>query len=152
VKDLACLARGLLVQALREGRRVAVTLKGTSLEPLLTAGDVVILEAANPRLLRPGDLVMFDGGEGLTAHRLLRTARFGGIVWVQTAAERAQQPDPWIRRSAIIGRAAGIRPPDPTGLRRSLPGRWECRWWAWKTQIRCLGHRAREILGRFACG
>jgi len=151
VKDLAGPARQLLTQALHEGRRVAVRLKGASLEPLLCSGDVVLLEAAEPRLLGPGDLVVFEGEEGLIAHRLLRTARGKRDVWVQTAAERAQHPDPWVRRSAIIGRVAGIRPDASTGPRRRLPGRWGRRFWAWRTRIRCLVHRARACLDRCAC-
>jgi signal peptidase I len=142
------LARHLLIQTLRSGRRVAVTLTGTSLEPLLRAGDVVLLEAVDPRSLRPGEITVFDGGKGFVAHRLLRTRRSARHVWIQTAGERAAMPDRWIRETKVIGRAVAIRPQGAAGEERPAPGRWGRRLWAWRTRIRCLRHRTREFLCR----
>jgi signal peptidase I len=141
-------ARDLLAQALRSGRRVAVTLRGSSLEPLLRSGDVVLVEAVDLCGIRPGEIMVFDAGDGFVAHRLLRMRQSARRVWVQTAGQRAEIPDAWIRGTSVIGRAVALRPRGAVGGDRPVPGRWSGRLWAWRTRIRCLRRRTREFLSR----
>jgi hypothetical protein len=141
-------ARDLLMETLRSGRRVAVRVTGTSLVPLCRAGDVVLVEAADPRSLRPGEITVFDAGRGFVAHRLLRIRQSAGHVWVQTAAERAAIPDGWTRGTKVLGRAVAIRPQGDASRELPVPGRYGRRLWAWRTHIRWLRHRTRAFLCR----
>lgn len=56
----------------QRGRRVTVTVTSTSMEPMLRAGDRIVVEGVAPSELRYGDIVVFDSPLcGLVVHRLM---------------------------------------------------------------------------------
>jgi hypothetical protein len=141
--------RELLKQFLQRGQRVAFKVKGISLNPLLLPGDSFLLEKVDPERLRAGELVVFEGSDGFTVHRILRKRWCARNAWFQTAGQRARIPDPWIPGTDIIGRAVEIGQGSSANKRRDVPGRWAGTLWAWRIQIQCLLHRLRERLIRF---
>jgi hypothetical protein len=52
-------------------RPVTVTVSGHSMEPVLSEGDRVEVVRAEPRRLRPGQMVVFRRGAEVVIHRLL---------------------------------------------------------------------------------
>lgn len=46
------------IQALREGKTVAITPKGSSMEPKISSGDKVTLVPCDPLTLQHGDIVL----------------------------------------------------------------------------------------------
>ena len=143
------LTQELLRHCLQRGQRVTFKVRGISLNPLLLPGDSFLLERVDPERLRAGELVVFEGGDGLTVHRILRKRWRARSIWFQTAGQRARIPDPWIPGTEIIGRAVEIRHGSSANRRRDVPGRWTGALWAWRTQIQCLLHRLCECLSRF---
>ena len=63
----------LLRQALlKRGKRVVVKVASNSMEPVLLAGDLIVIEGASPSELRRGDIVVFASPvAGLVVHRLM---------------------------------------------------------------------------------
>ncbi len=61
--------REVLIQLLKEGRTAEVPASGISMYPLLHPGDVLTVE---PRLPEVGEIGVFDNGEVLISHRLLK--------------------------------------------------------------------------------
>ena len=143
------MTRELLRHSLQRGQRVAFEVKGISLNPLLRPGDSFLLEQVDPERLRAGELVVFEGSDGLTVHRILRKRWRARSTWFQTAGQRARIPDPWIPGTEIIGRAVEIRHGSSANRRRDVPGRWTGALWAGRIQIQCLLHRLCERLSRF---
>jgi phage repressor protein C with HTH and peptisase S24 domain len=96
---------------LRSGGRERLTLRGDSMAPTFTAGDVLEV-APLDGAPRPGEVVVAAHGGVLVAHRVLRVD--GSAVWLRGDAARAA--DPPLPIGAVIGRVVGSR--RRMGLRR----------------------------------
>jgi phage repressor protein C with HTH and peptisase S24 domain len=87
---------------LRAGGRERLTLRGDSMAPALTAGDVLDVAPLDGAPL-PGDVVVATRAGMLVAHRVLRVD--GGAIWLRGDAARAA--DPPLPLGAVIGRVVG---------------------------------------------
>lgn len=67
----------LCVQVLADGHSVRFQATGTSMHPAIRDGDWVTVEPVQAVSLRPGNVLLYRGMRGLTAHRL---------VWVDSKA------------------------------------------------------------------
>lgn len=107
-------------------RPVSILVRGRSMEPFLTEGDRVEAVAVSRKLLRPGDLLVFEKGGEATVHRLLALRRGGflekgdgqgtgsWLPWpkrigrVVALSRKGRRVDlllpPWPRRMAFLGR------------------------------------------------
>jgi hypothetical protein len=97
--------------------RLSVT--GSCMEPLLRAGEKVVLARRAPRL---GDIVLTRSVKGLRLHRLVfAPPALRGVVW-RTKADRALLLDPAIARADVLATVVAIegRPGVVRNRRRAL--------------------------------
>lgn len=80
-----------------------------SMAPLIAPGDEVIVAAAPPEALRPGDLVVAAAPGGpFVVHRLVAIRREGEQVQVVTKGDRSAAPDPVWPAEAVVGRVVAV--------------------------------------------
>ena len=87
-------------------------IKGTSMEPALHAGDVVLLKGVPLSDVRVGDIVAYDapaaasgvsGGSKVILHRVVKTQVDGGALVLNTKGDNSDI-DPWsVRASEFRG-------------------------------------------------
>lgn len=109
----------MVAEQLRDGERVQFVARGSSMWPLVASGSRVEVEPCPPSLVRPGDLVAFEGDRGVVIHRLIE--RKGDLLVCQGDARAS--PDPPVVPAKVLGRARVIdRPRGP--LRWPAPRSW----------------------------
>jgi signal peptidase len=88
-----------------------VVLSG-SMEPYMSAGDVVIVESVRPRNLRVGDVITFErGGDVPTTHRVIERIQDENGLGLRTMGDANEDPDAGVVRPAeVIGRVAFVIP------------------------------------------
>lgn len=80
-----------------------------SMAPLLLPGDEVIVAAAPPETLRPGDVIVAAApGRPFVVHRLVALRREGDGFWLVTRGDRSGTPDPAWTAEAIVGRVVAV--------------------------------------------
>lgn len=100
---------GLALKALlAAGRRASVVTEGTSMRPCLQAGDTVMLEAAGPDELVPGDLIAFFQNGHLVVHRYGGWVRKEGARWLRQKGDN-QEGYGLVPADALVGRACAIQ-------------------------------------------
>ncbi|MBI5653986.1 MAG: signal peptidase I [Chloroflexi bacterium] len=90
----------------RTERPQTITIVGASMLPLLRAGDRVIVEPRQQ--IQPGAIVVFQQGDQLIAHRVLRIEDRAGQVVLTTKGDATWHLDPPVRADAILGCAVAI--------------------------------------------
>lgn len=120
------LARGksrLAGHLLEQGARVPIEVRGGSMSPLIREGDQVLIEKIPAAELKPGDVVLFETGNGWVLHRFLcRSLPKEAGVWFakgDSVVRRRQR----VNESSVLGRAVRVE-----GSR----GRRELGAWRWK--------------------
>lgn len=82
---------------------------GPSMEPSISIGSAIILDAVPSSELAVGDVVSLRSGAGraIFTHRIIRLADRDGERWLETQGDANDAPDPSITpASAVIGRVA----------------------------------------------
>jgi signal peptidase I len=87
----------------RAGRGGAVRVRGRSMEPTLSEGQVLAIEFA-PERLRCGDMLVFRQVDYLVVHRLLGRARRGGGRCYRTRGDGLPGLDPPVEPRRVVGR------------------------------------------------
>ena len=72
-------------------------------------GDVLRIEHATADRIQPGDVILYDAGGRLIAHRFVRSAFDNGIVHLITRGDSHWWTDPPIASAQLLGRVIGIR-------------------------------------------
>ena len=109
----------LLLALLDRGKQVRIAVGGTSMEPVICNGDVVILAAAPAEAICRGDLLLCRTSTGgLVLHRLMRAfgARSSGRL-LQTRGDAMLRLDLPVREQDVLARAIAVE--------RSIDGRVE---------------------------
>ena len=88
-----------------------VVLSG-SMEPYMSAGDVVIVESVRPRNLRIGDVITFErGGDVPTTHRVIERIQDENGLALRTMGDANEDPDAGVvRPTEVVGRVAFVIP------------------------------------------
>jgi signal peptidase len=66
---------------------------GRSMEPTLSAGDVVVIQDADPASIRVGDIILFQHGETRVVHRVISINQAQGEFTFTTQGDAAQVTD-----------------------------------------------------------
>ncbi len=117
--DLSTL-RTMLQDSLAKGQKPRLTVTSNSMAPLFWTGDQVMLEAAMPDQLHPGDIITITDESGLLTHRIW-TIQDNGFI---TRGDHMLAFDALCPPEAIVGRVIGC-----TNQRRVLSlqtgsGKW----------------------------
>jgi signal peptidase I len=62
------------------GNRVRIRVRGNSMFPFLYEGDEVLLEQVGAKVIKSGDIVLAQWGNGYVLHRVVRLVR--GTIWL----------------------------------------------------------------------
>lgn len=93
-----------LTDALKRRGRTTVIVRGRSMYPLIRNGGRVVVEPVAYDELQTGDIVVFDNGEELVCHRLLRKAN--RECWFKgDTVLRSDTPVAWPR---VLGRVTHL--------------------------------------------
>src|SRR5262249_41661170 len=104
----------VLVDCLQAFPDVRFTVSGRCMEPALTEGEKVVVEGADRRTPRFGDVVLFRHPAGLRLHRLVFAA---GRAW-RTKADRARGLDPAPPAADVLGTVVAVEGRPNARLRR----------------------------------
>lgn len=93
-----------------------LTVKSGSMEPILSVGDVIIIEPISRQDLEVGDVVVFykPGTDQLIVHRVIRKTEQG----IYTRGDANPGIDPWspVPYENVVGRWTGLKIPSWTGI------------------------------------
>jgi signal peptidase I len=87
--------------------RVCLRVQGSSMLPWVRPGDMVFVESAASEEVRCGDVVLFERGGRLFAHRLI--GKRGDLSGFITKGDAHPNADPCLPASALLGRVARIQ-------------------------------------------
>jgi signal peptidase I len=118
------------------GKEIQVEVRGTSMTPLLAAGDRVSLKLLEPGKLQTGDLMAFRQGPNLVIHRFITKKYVNGAWWFCQKGDHASAWS-WVPEDRVLGQAVMIR---SSGRSLDLT-RWP---WTWLNP--CMGLAARAWL------
>jgi len=97
------IARKMILEALARRKAVRLAFEGNSMNPLLEAGDVILVGAPS-RFPRPGDVVLYLSGGVFVAHRVIRRRRAGEAASVQVKGDFT----PGGLENLPVGRVLGV--------------------------------------------
>jgi signal peptidase I len=107
---------------LADGESVRLPVRGTSMHPTIDSGASIVVRACRVSAMRVGDIVVYESGDRVVCHRLLRRRRTPDGWRVLTGGDAVRLPGAWVPASALIGRVTAI---EAHGRRRRLDDRRE---------------------------
>ena len=117
----------ILRRWLAEGRLARLPLSGLSMEPTMSPGVHLVLEACAPDAIRAGDVVVYEDASGLICHRVLRRRLTADAPVLLTKGDRLRVPPAWVAATSVVGRVVALETPEGD---RALTGPRE-RWRAY---------------------
>jgi signal peptidase len=103
---------GALAALVREGLRqqgyVRLRLQGNSMWPTIPAGSLVEVESIGTAGIRLGDIVVWQSGGDLIAHRVVHRVRDGATLGLVTKGDNASAADQGLAPSAVLGRVVSV--------------------------------------------
>ena len=108
LKAIQLTANDLICDHLRAGRSLCFTMSTSSMRPALAPGDKVLVSAALPDELRPGDIVVRKVANARIAHRLIGSYTSGNEIHLITKGDNAlKADDPW-QATQLVGKVIAI--------------------------------------------
>lgn len=99
-----------LHERIRERGHIVLRIVGGSMGPWFVPGDFIVVREVKPSKVRCGDVVVFQRGGLLIAHRVINAlgaAPTGELRW-KTKGDSAERCDPVVFERELIGRAAFV--------------------------------------------
>ncbi len=93
-------------RVLKGGLNVRVPVRGSSMFPLLSTGDSVIV--TSPDNLKEGDIILFRDRENLVCHRLVRIINQEGEVYYITRGDALFSTDRPVMAKDVIGKVIDV--------------------------------------------
>jgi len=81
---------------------------GTSMVPAIHPGDVLSIQAVDPKEVSLGDIVVYARAHVLVVHRIVRTSHGLSEPYLVTRGDRLLRDDPPILPGELLGRVASI--------------------------------------------
>ena len=107
----------LAAEVLRSSGRLRLRVTGTSMLPAVWPGDVLEVHRESTAEVLPGQLVLFERGGRLVAHRAVEKVRREGQTLLVTRGDRLEQTDPPVSPEELLGRVTWVQ----RGHRRLRP-------------------------------
>lgn len=99
----------ILVGLLEAGYSLRLTAKGTSMNPLIREGDVVLIDPIGSQLPKPSEIVFFINKQGdLVLHRVLKRWKKDDKVLYLLKGDQVANTDGIYVQAKIIGRLKAI--------------------------------------------
>jgi signal peptidase I len=106
---LARALNALVRQALQERGLVCICLHGDSMWPAIPAGSVVDVQRISAADIRLGDVVVWQKGPDLIAHRVVQKVRSDAALLLRTRGDNCADCDQLLSPQQVLGRITGIR-------------------------------------------
>ena len=97
-----------VARALAARSRVRLRAFGTSMIPWIRPGDLLLIEPAPFAQICAGDVILYQRGDRLFIHRVLRRARFDARPHLVTKGDSVPHPDAPVSDSEFLGRVVSI--------------------------------------------
>lgn len=104
-------ANALVYDQLRAGRSFCFTMSTSSMRPALAPGDRVIVSAALPSELRPGDIVVRRLADAWIAHRLIRSYASDNEIYLITKGDDSLTADDAWEATQLVGKIIAVERP-----------------------------------------
>jgi peptidase S24-like protein len=104
---LETVAPEFVSQMLRRCGRALIRVAGTSMLPAIRPSDVLLVRTAEIAMVIPGDVVLFEAGQRLFAHRVIRAASRGGPPVLITRGDMHWHDDAVVSAAQLLGRVEG---------------------------------------------
>jgi len=140
---LARALNALVRQGLEERGQVCLRLHGDSMWPTIPAGSVVDVQEISAADIRLGDVVVWQQGADLIAHRVVQKVRSDGTLLLRTRGDNCTNCDHLLSPQEVLGRVTTIRqgqatPRGATGQQRLEAVVWVS-WWHVRSFLSSLG-------------
>jgi len=104
------LATEVIVGLLREGRSVRFKARGRSMYPTIRDGEIITINPIAPSLLKAGDIILYDSGGSLIAHRIARINQGdGNKVEFIVRSDTTGDCDETVALRQILGKVVCVR-------------------------------------------
>ncbi|MGA9773950.1 MAG: S24/S26 family peptidase [Blastocatellia bacterium] len=108
LKAIQLTANALICDHLRAGRSLCFTMSTSSMRPALAPGDKVLISAALPDQLRPGDIVVRKIADAHIAHRLIGSYTADNEIHLITKGDNALKADDAWQATQLVGKVVAI--------------------------------------------
>ena len=115
---------------LAEGNEVLLRTAGLSMGHAIRGGEAVVIRAVPERAIRFGDILVFERGDQLVCHRVLRVRRTSAGREFVTKGDPVLGFDEPIPYSAVLGRVVRVKWPGGDFRLDTWRGRWSNRFLA----------------------
>lgn len=106
---LARALNALVRQGLQERGHVCLRLHGDSMWPTIPAGSVVDVQEISTADIRLGDVVVWQQGADLIAHRVVQKVRSDAALLIRTRGDNCANCDHLLSPQQVLGRVTTIR-------------------------------------------
>ncbi|MGD2147791.1 MAG: S24/S26 family peptidase [Anaerolineae bacterium] len=109
-------------EILERGSALRFQASGDSMRPFIRSGDILVVEPAEARGVRAGDVVLVRQGERLLVHRVV-AAPLDSADALTVKGDAHLMPDPPLRRDQVLGKVTAVqRAGTDVAVCRGLPG------------------------------
>ncbi len=108
-------------EALKSGHTMRYKALGGSMAPFIKDGSVLTVKP-NKRIFI-GDIILYKGGGGLIAHRVIRKRKVGGRAFLITKGDNLGYRDALVSSSEILGKVVVMESGERRIQMDSIPGR-----------------------------
>lgn len=115
---------------LAEGNEVLLRTAGLSMGHAIRAGEAIVIRAVPERDIRFGDILVFERGEQLVCHRVVRTRTRGEGREFVTKGDPVLGLDEPVPHAAVLGRVVRVKWPGGDFRLDTRRGRWSNRFLA----------------------
>jgi signal peptidase I len=105
----AALFTPICTDLLRAGQAVRFRATGGSMHPTIRDGETVVVRPIDPKAVRRGDVVLYRGRRGLTAHRVMRVIENDCAPDVfMIRGDHGAGLDEHVESAQVLGRVASV--------------------------------------------
>ena len=105
--SLEALAPGLVAQILRDCGEARIRVAGTSMLPSIRPADVLHIRSVDIANVQREDVILFEIGPRLFAHRVVQAASHGAERVLITRGDMHSHDDPPVTGAHLLGRVEG---------------------------------------------
>ncbi len=105
------IANELIRERIFQGTRVSLRIASDSMRPLISSGDHVLVERADQRGPRIGDIVLHQRNGELCVHRLLCKKSIGNEITMITKGDACISQDHPLPIDSLLGKVVFIKKP-----------------------------------------
>ena len=101
--------KDLAIEILQDGNILRFQAMGDSMRPFIRHGDLLEVEPLGEGVIKPGDVVLCNLGNGLlVAHRIIKIRKHTGQESLMLQGDGRLKPDGWVPKKNALGRVVAL--------------------------------------------